>query len=297
MNTLPRVRVGLVGQGLSLSLSPAIHEREGRELGFDYRYEVFDTDTDHSFQDLSVVLAHMIDEGFAGSNITHPFKQEVINHLNRVDHVAETIGAVNAVVIASGELIGYNTDWVGFLRSLERSVKELPHHRVVQLGAGGAGSAVAYALLHFGVTQLHLIDVELERARQLAQRLAPHFPAAELSVDTPNQVSTRVATSDGVVNATPIGMSHHPGLPLPEELITSQRWFHDVVYMPLETELISRATQAGARVAGGGDMVVFQAAEGIRLFTGASPEPERMRAHFLQLVASGAQRKLGGTTD
>lgn len=292
MSSTPRVQVGLVGQGLSLSLSPAIHETEGHNLGFDYRYQVFDSDTDDRFAHLDFVLEHIVSEGFAGSNITHPFKQTVMSHLSTIDPVAEIIGAVNAVVVNPTGLAGHNTDWVGFLRSLEHNVADLPHARVVQIGAGGAGSAVAYALLHFGVSHLDLIDVDTDRAGELANRLTPHFPDVIIEVTQPDEISSCVPQSDGVVNATPIGMAQHPGLPLPEELITSQRWFHDVVYMPLETELIKRAAAVGARVAGGGDMVVFQAAEGIRLFTGASPQTQRMRQHFVDLVASGAQRRL-----
>ncbi len=292
MSSPSRVHVGLVGQGLSLSLSPAIHETEGRNLGFDYRYEVFDSDIEDRFAHLDAVLEQMVSQGFAGSNITHPFKQTVMSYLSAIDPVAKIIGAVNAVVVHSTGLAGHNTDWVGFLRSLEHNVADLPHERVVQLGAGGAGSAVAYALLHFGVSHLDLIDVDVDRAGELAHRLRPHFPHATVEASPPDQLSRCVPRSNGVVNATPMGMTQHPGLPLPAELITSERWFHDVVYMPLETELIKRASAVGARVAGGGDMVVFQAAEGIRLFTGSDPQTERMREHFLALVASGAQQRL-----
>jgi len=292
MSAAPAIHIGLVGQSLSLSLSPALHETEGKHLGFDYHYEVFDTEREPHYADLSAVLAEMRSRGFTGTNITHPFKQEVMAHLDAIDPVAQTIGAVNTVVFTPEGLVGYNTDWLGFLRSLEHNVPHDLTARVTQIGAGGAGAAVSYALLHYGVEHLCVLDADAHRATDLVALLGPQFPHAVCEAVPISALAETVENSVGVVNATPLGMAHHPGLPLPENLITPARWFHDVVYMPLETALVIAARQAGARVVGGGDMAVFQAAEGIRLFTGVTPDTLRMREHFLALVASGAQESL-----
>lgn len=290
--THPIVNVGLVGENLKLSLSPALHEREGGALGFDYRYRVFDTTRDDDPRSLATILELMAQEGFAGSNITHPFKQDVVSLLDTVDETAEIIGAVNTVVFNDSGATGYNTDWVGFLHSLLHNIPRDASSSVVQLGAGGAGAAVAYALAQFGVKDLTLMDIDTNRAKSLADRLENHISGTTIHVKTLDSLEAAVSASDGVVNATPIGMDHHPGLPLPAPLITQDRWFHDVVYMPLATALVMRASQVGATVAGGGDMVVFQAAEAIKLFTGVSPDTERMRQHFADMAGSGAQQKL-----
>lgn len=292
MSTTSEIQVGLIGHNLSMSLSPALHETEGRLIGFDYRYTVFDTELEPEYSDLASVLGDMHSRGYTGTNITHPFKQEVLAHLDAIDPVAKTIGAVNTVVFSADGLVGYNTDWLGFLRSLEHNVPQELTARVTQIGAGGAGAAVAYALLHYGVEHLSVADVDEVRAENLVALLEPQFPHAVFQAVPLEALEQTVDESVGVVNATPIGMVHHPGIPLPEHLITPNRWFHDVVYMPLETSLVVTARRAGALVVGGGDMAVFQAAEGIKLFTGVQPDAARMREHFLHLVSSGAQQFL-----
>lgn len=292
MTALPEIRIGLVGHNLSLSLSPALHEKEGKLLGFDYRYVVFDTELEPQYANLPTVLDEMRAQGFTGSNITHPFKQEVVAHLDAIDPVANTIGAVNTVIFTADGLVGHNTDWLGFARSLEHNVPQELISRVSQIGAGGAGAAVSYALLDCGVEHLSVMDVDTKRATDLAALLAPQFPDAVVEGVSLDALEETVLASTGVVNATPIGMNNHPGLPLPEYLITPTRWWHDVVYMPLETPLVKAARKVGARVVGGGDMAVFQAAEGIHLFTGVAPNAVRMRNHFVELVTSGAQESL-----
>jgi len=293
MSEQPRALVGLIGSNLGLSLSPALHEREGRELGFDYHYEVFDSEVDPQIADLPATLRTLRERGFVGSNITHPFKQEIMAHLDRVDPVASLVGAVNTMVFDGDTSVGYNTDWLGFLGSLRNNFSDHDATSVLQVGAGGAGAAVAYALMRFGVKNLSVVDISLERATELVSRLAHSVPGCTITAHPVEDLQALGEESSGIVNATPIGMLAHPGLPFPEELITPERWVHDVVYMPLVTELVSRARAVGAPVAGGGDMVVIQASEGITLFTGAKANPQRMMAHFEELVASGAQEALG----
>jgi shikimate dehydrogenase len=293
MTTDSRALVGLVGRGLGLSLSPALHEQEGRELGFDYRYEVFDADTNEEFANLPAVLAEMSQRGFFGTNITHPFKQEVMAHLDHIDSVALIVGAVNTVVFDGTRTIGYNTDSEGFLGSLRRNFADQDTGVVTQIGTGGAGSAVAYALMRFGVGTLNVVDLDYSRAAELADRLQGSVPGSEIVAHGIDNLDRLIMGSAGIVNATPIGMHTHPGLPVPRHLVSPERWVHDVIYTPLVTDLVRVAGEVGApRVAGGGDMVVIQAREAIKLFTGREPDVERMLAHFQQLVDSGAQERL-----
>jgi shikimate dehydrogenase len=296
MSQRPIAHVGLIGDSLSLSLSPALHEREGRELGFDYHYEVFDTQVNPEVADLPRTLSTLVERGFLGSNITHPFKQEIMAHCDRVDPVASLVGAVNTLVFEDGQAVGYNTDWLGFLGSLQKNFASHDASSVVQVGAGGAGAAVAYALLRFGVKSLSVLDISFDKAYELEQRLAHSVPGGSIKAWPIEELSRLGQESSGIVNATPLGMVAHPGMPVPQDLITPDRWVHDVVYMPLVTELVRYARFVGAPVAGGGDMVVIQASEAITLFTGATADPERMMKHFEELVSSGVQDRLGGNS-
>ncbi|MEU8240378.1 shikimate dehydrogenase [Actinoplanes missouriensis] len=258
-------RCGLVGAGIGTSLSPALHETEGRSSGLDLTYTLFDTPA----------LGHTLDDaerdGFAGLNITHPFKQQVIELLDDLSPQAQAIGAVNTVVFRDGRRFGHNTDAYGFARSFRAHLPDVPLGHVVQLGAGGAGAAVAHALLELGVTKLSIIDPDAEKSSALSAHLG-QSPAHDLPA--------ALATADGLVNASPIGMHHHPGIPLPAELLHRDLWVADIVYMPVETELLRAARAAGLRTLGGTAMCAYQAAAAFQLFTGITPDIPRMLRHL-----------------
>ena len=279
--------VGLVGTGIGPSLTPALHEREGDELGVRYLYRRLDLDRlqlpPTAVGDL---LAATRLAGYDGLNITHPCKQLVIPHLDELSPDAEALGAVNTVVFDGDRAVGHNTDWSGFARSFDRGLPDARLDRVVLLGAGGAGSAVAHALLTLGAGSLTVADVDTGRARALAGALVDRFGAGRVAGIGLDQVDTAVADADGLVHATPTGMAEHPGLPLPARLLRPDLWVADIVYRPLETELVNTARAAGCRVLDGGGMAVFQAVDAFRLFTGLEPSPDRMLAHFGELVTT-----------
>ncbi|MEI7712254.1 MAG: shikimate dehydrogenase, partial [Rhodospirillales bacterium] len=149
--------------------------------------------------------------------------------------------------------------------------------RVVQFGAGGAGSAVAYAAMTLGVRELTLIDVDPARAQAVADRVGD----GRIVVET--DAAAALATADGVINATPLGMDAHPGMAFPASLLRPDIWVAEVVYFPLETQLLCQARAAGCRTVDGGGMAVFQAVEALRQFSGTTPDAERMRRHFLSM--------------
>lgn len=278
---------GLVGRGIQGSRSPSLHMQEAAAQGVTLTYVLFDLDA-HPWQ--HATLAQAIEgaesDGFCGVNVTYPFKQEVIGLLHELSPDAERLGAVNTVVFKEGRRIGHNTDWAGFAESFRRGLPGAPRRQVVQLGAGGAGSAVAYALLEEGVERLVLLDTDRARAEAVAARLETLFGAGRAAAG--DDLAAAVAGACGIVNATPMGMTKHPGLPVPAELLWPDLWVADVVYVPLDTELLIAARAAGCRTLDGGGMTVFQAADGFRLFTGLEPDPDRMRAAFLRSVAAGA---------
>src|SRR4051794_29687831 len=262
---------GLIGAGIGTSLSPPLHEREAAELGLRYAYRTLDVDVLQ--RGVGELLARARAAGYAGLNITHPCKQEVLDHLDEVDADAEAIGAVNTVVIRDGRATGHNTDATGFAESVRRFLPDARLDRVVLLGAGGAGSALAHALRGLGTTDLTIADADRSRAEALARAVGGR--AGDVS---------EVAHADGLVHATPTGMEGHPGLALDADLLHPDLWVADIVYRPLETALLRAARERGCRTLSGGGMVVFQAAESFALFTGIRPDRERMLRHFAELT-------------
>jgi shikimate dehydrogenase len=218
--------------------------------------------------------------GFSGVNITHPYKQSVMACLDAIDPAAERIGAVNTVRFDAGRSIGHNTDYFGFLEGLRRTI---PPHRcgdVVQLGAGGAGSATAQAILDHGDGVLTIADPSDAHRGALINRLTALYGAGR--VRSTGDVAAALASADGVVNATPIGMTGYPGSPLPADSLRPDLWVADVVYFPAETELLRNARATGCDTLDGVAMVVFQAAAAFELFTGITPDANRMLERFRQ---------------
>ncbi|MGD2140745.1 MAG: shikimate dehydrogenase [Burkholderiales bacterium] len=270
--------VGLIGAGIQQSRSPAMHESEGRAHGLDYEYRLLDLDLLEDGNDLAQLLSRCEREGFSGLNITHPCKQAVLAHLTGVSDEVAALEAANTVLLREGERIGHNTDWSGFAQSLRRGLPHAAMQEVVQLGAGGAGAATAFAALTLGTGHLVIFDINHQRAQQLAERLNAHFGAAR--AEAGEDIEAAMAAAQGLIHATPTGMDRHPGLPLAAELLRPAIWVAEVVYFPLETELLRAARAAGCRTLDGGGMAVFQAAEAFRLFTGMTPDTERMLQHF-----------------
>ncbi|GGN60275.1 shikimate dehydrogenase (NADP(+)) [Actinoplanes lobatus] len=266
-------RCGLIGAGIGTSLSPALHEAEGRHHHLGLTYTLFDTG---KTADLERLLDEADRAGFAGLNITHPFKQQVIEHLDDLSPLARDINAVNTVVFRDGRRQGHNTDAYGFAESFRSQLPDVAVRHVVQLGAGGAGAACAHALRELGAERLTIVDPDRARGAELADRIG----ARHATTATPELL----ADADGLVNASPIGMHHHPGTPLPAESLHRGLWVADIVYMPLETELLRAARARGLRTIGGTAMCAYQAAAAFELFTGRTPDIARMLLHLSQIL-------------
>ena len=280
----PSVLAGLIGAGIQLSRTPALHEREGAAQGLGYLYRLIDLDVlklDNSALEELLTAAQRM--SFTGLNITFPAKQAIIPLLDQLSPEASGIGAVNTVVLKDGKRVGHNTDCLGFAEGFRRGMQGAARERVVQMGAGGAGAAVAHALLIEGVQQLTIFDVDISRAQALADNLNQHFAGnpAQAGTDLP----AAMAAADGLVNTTPMGMAKLPGMPVPAELLRGELWVAEIVYFPLETELLRQARALGCRTLDGGIMAVFQAVKAFELFSGITPDAERMMAHFSSLSA------------
>ncbi|MEP6565842.1 MAG: shikimate dehydrogenase [Mesorhizobium sp.] len=273
------ILVGLIGAGIQASRAPRLHEQEGCDQGLRYLYRLIDLNVlGLSVEALPELLTAAERLGFTGLNITFPCKQAVIEHLHELDPDARAIGAVNTVLFRSGRRLGYNTDWSGFAESFRRGLADVGRDRVVQFGAGGAGAAVSHALLSLGTGRIAIVDIDRQRAGDLAEALCARFgPGRAVASE---DVAEAVSTAAGVVNTTPVGMAKFPGMALPVGMLSSKLWVADVIYFPMETELLREAKARGCRIMSGAGMAVFQAADAFRLFTGAAPDVKRMLQHF-----------------
>lgn len=277
---------GLIGAGIERSLTPPMHEREAARLGRRLVYRTIDiARLGMEPESVGYLVEAAARLGFDGLNITHPCKRLVLSALDGLSPEAEALGAVNTVVFGADGAVGHNTDWSGFARSLREELHDVPAHRVVVLGAGGAGAAVAYALLRSGTRELTVVDVDAASARALAARLTERFPGADCRPGAPEELGRLLADAEGLVHATPTGMAHHPGLPLDPALLRPALWVADVVYRPLSTELLRAAEARGCRTLSGGGMAVFQASDAFGLITGLAPGAEHLYAHFRELIA------------
>jgi shikimate dehydrogenase len=280
---LKKVLLGLVGAGIQRSMSPALHEEEGRHHGLRVHYQLIDLDAAGvGLEALPELMRAARIMGFAGLNVTYPCKQAVIPLLDSLSEEARAIGAVNTVVREGDRLVGYNTDGPGWSWGFRRALPGADLSRVVLLGAGGAGSACADAVLRLGARHLVIVDQEPARAGALAERLSRHFPER---VSAAGDAAAGLRGATGLIQATPVGMAAHPGMPLPEGLLRPELWVSEIVYVPLETPLLKAARRIGCRTADGGHMNVGQAVGGFKLFTGRDADPARMDSHFRQLVA------------
>ncbi len=271
----PKLLVGLIGAGIERSLSPALHEEEARRHGLRLHYQLIDLDGNDGTEALLLLIRAARLMGFAGLNITYPCKQSVIPLLDALSGEARAIGAVNTVVREGDRLVGYNTDGSGWSWGFRRALPKADLSRVVLLGAGGAGSACADAVLRLGAARLVIVDQEPARGYLDGNRASagPDLQAA-------------LAGASGVIHATPTGMAKLPGMPLPQALLRPAMWVSDVVYVPLDTPLVKAARRIGCPTVDGGHMNVGQAVGAFKLFTGLDADAGRMDAHFRRLVAA-----------
>ncbi len=279
-----KLLVGLIGAGIQRSLTPAMQEEEARHHGLRLHYQLIDLDrTPGAVQQLPALLASARIMGFAGLNITYPCKQAVLPLLDALSPEAEAMGAVNTVVIEDGRMVGHNTDGPGWAWGLQRSLPQADLGCVVLLGAGGAGSAIADAVLRLGAGQLRVVDTDLARAGALAHSLNQRFSGR---VSALGDVAQALAGATGLIHATPTGMDKLPGMPMPAALLRPSLWVSEIVYFPIATALLQAARAAGCATMDGGAMAVGQAVGAFGLFTGREADPERMGRHFRQLLAA-----------
>ena len=282
------VLLGLIGHPIKSSASPFMHEAAAEALGLRAQYrliEVAGADT----AKLRVMLAGVRLLGFAGVNVTFPYKEAVVPLLDEVSPAAARIGAVNTVVVRDGRLVGHNTDASGFGQAFKDVLGGPVDGPAALIGAGGVGSAIAVTLAELGLQEIRIFDHDRAKAAALAARL----PATSRVTLCPN-VGEALHGAAGVVNATPVGMLPDRNSPVPDTMLHGGLWVADVVYTPLWTPLLLAARARGARVMTGRELCLHQAADAFRLFTGMAASIDRMGAAFDAVMAQRDAEVRGG---
>jgi shikimate dehydrogenase len=275
--------IGLLGEHIGSSLAGPLQEGEGAAHGHSLAYRLVDAAAlGLGVDDAADVLRWAVRLGFDGLNVTHPFKGAVLEHVDEVSAEAAALGAVNTVVIRDGRTTGHNTDWVGFASALSATLPQAAGGDAVLLGAGGAGVAVGYGALRAGVRQVRVVDTSQERAAAVVDRInAAVGPGrAQLHAD----LATALAGAGGLIQATPVGMASSPGMPFDPASLDPRQWVAEIIYFPLETELVHAARARGCATMTGGAMAIHQHAAAYELFTGEPADVERMTAHFTRLT-------------
>lgn len=279
------MKAALIGQNIGGSLTPDLHMAEANAQGFAYDYQRFDT-TVPPFDGMSLkdILHRAEADGMGGVNVTHPFKADAAGLMHELSETAQALGAVNTVLFKNGRWVGHNTDYVGFRSALRSEMPMASIAKVLLVGAGGAGGAVALALIDQGCGTLRVTDTSTDRAEALAARLKAARPRAQIQVARSFENADPSGLS-GVVNATPVGMDGHPGMAFDPDQLAPACWVADIIYFPRQTELLKRAASRRLRTMDGSGMAIFQAAAAFHLITGKTASPERMSAQFKQLVS------------
>jgi len=274
-----RFLTGLIGAPIAQSASPAMHERAADALGVRCHYQLIEV-AGADAAGLRALLDGVRRLGFAGVNVTFPYKEAVVPLLDELSPGARAIGAVNAVVVRDGRLVGYNTDTSGFERAIGHLVSHSNRGPVALIGAGGVGKAIAYALAALGVAELRVFDTDRAKAEQLAAQLR-----GRQEIRIAQSVADALQRAVGVVNATPIGMLPDHGMAVPDVLLHPGLWVADAVYTPLWTPLLIAAKAKGAKIMTGRELAIHQAADAFELFTGLKPSIAVMGNAFDAVMA------------
>jgi shikimate dehydrogenase len=270
---------GLIGAPIAQSAAPAMHEQATEALGARCHYQLIEV-AGAGREELRALLDGVKRLGFAGVNVTFPYKEAVIELLDELSPRARAIGAVNTVVVHGGRLIGHNTDTSGFERAVSNLLATSSRGPVALIGAGGVGKAIAFALAARGVAELVIFDTDRAKAEHLATQLRGHQETR-----IADSVEDALRGAVGMVNATPVGMLPDRGMPVPDALLLRGLWIADAVYTPLWTPLLTAAKAKGADVMTGRELAIYQAADAFELFTGLKPSVAEIGNAFDAVMA------------
>jgi shikimate dehydrogenase len=274
-----RFLTGLIGAPIAHSASPAMHERAADALGVRCHYQLIEV-AGAGREELRTLLEGVRRLGFAGVNVTFPYKEMVVDLLDELSSDAAAMGAVNTVLVCNDRLVGHNTDSTGFAKAATDLVEESRQGTVAVIGAGGVGRAIAFALAGLGVAEIRIFDANRAKAENLAKLLRTRSGAVVAT-----SVADALLGAVGLVNATPVGMLPGRGTPVPAALLHDGLWVADAVYSPLWTPLLTDAKARNARTMTGRELAIHQAAGAFELFTGLTPSIDVMGNAFDRAMA------------
>lgn len=270
---MPTIRLGLIGDNIAASRSPALHRLAGEMCGLDVVYDLlvprelkldFDTTFDRAR-----------DGGYRGLNITYPYKEKVLARVSIEDPLVRSIAACNTLVFEGRDAAGTNTDYTGFLGAYRANFATAPG-RAAMAGCGGVGKAIGFALAGLGAKALQLFDADRPKAEKLARALATAYPS--LDVGVARSIEQACEDADGLVNCTPSGMVGIGGTAFPAAVLRGRRWAFDAVYTPMDTPFLLAARAAGVVAMSGYELLLYQGVDCFRIFTGYAVDPAALRS-------------------
>jgi shikimate dehydrogenase len=262
----------VIGEPIAQSLSPQLHNGLFEETGVDALYLPIAVKS----EDLEKLMDGFRLMNFGGFNITKPHKMEIMKYLDHLDPLAEKIGAVNTVVYRDGEMVGYNTDGFGFIKSIESKIK-IPKDEltILILGCGGAVKSVAMALADWGIKKVIIANRTVAKAEELANQINISWSGKAQAIEmTPEALKKAVDEAAVLVNGTSLGMADTAQQsPLPKELLKKELLVYDMIYSPAVTQLMKDAKMIGAQTENGLEMLLYQGLLAFELWTGIFPDP------------------------
>ncbi|TYB85356.1 shikimate dehydrogenase [Oceaniovalibus sp. ACAM 378] len=268
------IRLGLIGDNIEASRAPVLHRLAGAQNGLDVTYDrLVPREMGMGFD---AVFDHVAQSGYRGVNVTYPYKEMAAKRVKIDDPLVRAMGAVNTVLFSPGQALGFNTDYSGFLAAYRAALGTRRPGVVLLIGAGGVGRSLAFALAGLGAAELRIADLDRPRAEGLATALRESFPALIVTVGENPEVLAQGAA--GLVNATPVGMVGHDGIPLSETAMQGADWAFDAVCTPVDTRFLRAATSAGLTTISGYELFIGQGVDAWHLFAGAPLDEALLRA-------------------
>ena len=273
------MKIGLIGNNISFSNAPDIHFRLAKIFQIPLEYLLFDL-KDKQENYFAALLEELRVAGFKGVNITFPFKEKVIKHVDIISENSSNVGSANTLIFRN-KITAQNTDYTGFLKTYNFHFGKNTPGTILVLGAGGVSRAVTFALASLGVEKIFLIDKDKLKADRLSRDLS--LLNINCVVTKPDQIEKLISSFDGIINCTPVGHYDFPGCPIGNLIPNKKQWIFDVVYTPAKTDFINKGERVGAKIISGIDLFIFQAIDAFLYFTENKENNHNLTNHIHRL--------------
>ena len=272
------LQLGLIGDNIAASSAPRLHRLAGAQTGIEVRYDrLVPRDEGLAFDAL---FAACPGRGYRALNITYPYKERAAAKVRIDDPLVAAMGAVNTVLFDQEGARGFNTDHSGFVAAYRAARGDQAPGRVLMIGTGGVGRAVAFGLAALGASELRLCDRDAAKAQALADDLTQAAPGLTVTLHT--DAASGAGAADGLINCTPVGMVGYEGTPLPPQAMHGAAWAFDAVYTPVETQFLLDASASGLQVISGWELFFHQGLDAWNLFSGQPADATALRAALLE---------------